>query len=179
MTPEVIRHGLTNHPVAPEAGNRMQAIAEAAIRVSDLIGQLAPDCYERDQAQLRLRESLMWARGAIACASPTGPVGEAVATVATVAAIRTLPFPSAPPDAPAPDPALGSLPAVYEAKVADLIDTAAAAAVLGVHASTIAAWARSGRLPHLGLGRTYRFHPDDLATFLRLNVSGAMASTGS
>jgi hypothetical protein len=49
----------------PEEMRCVQAVCAKAKQLADLIEKHCPDCYERDQAVIRLKEALMWANAAI------------------------------------------------------------------------------------------------------------------
>ena len=49
----------------PEEVRAVQAICYKAKELADLIEELTPDCYEAEQALIRLKESIMWANAAI------------------------------------------------------------------------------------------------------------------
>ena len=49
----------------PEQVNAVNAICEAARTLRDIIDDRCPDCYEAEQAMVRLQEALMWANAAV------------------------------------------------------------------------------------------------------------------
>lgn len=50
---------------SPEEIRAVQTICYKAKELADLIEENCPDCYEAEQALIRLKESIMWANAAI------------------------------------------------------------------------------------------------------------------